>query len=184
MQFHKLLMLKVYRFLSLFIRTRVLPSLSTVWRKIPHKAHWAFVALSGCIVPLLTLKTAKPGEWYPFSNFPMYSSFDTHAYYVYVTDLEHRPVALYPVFGTWTSSVKKIYDGHLKAEARRLGKASRHMTLEECRGPALATLRQLRSTSRYPEAVAQYDGFRLHRVYITLDDDGRIQQQTSLLATQ
>ena len=45
---------------------------------LPHKFHWFFVLLTGVLVPFLTRNNPDPkqrGEWYPFSNFPMYSTF-------------------------------------------------------------------------------------------------------------
>lgn len=146
---------------------------------LPHKMHWFFVVLTAVIVPWLTKDDPKPGEWYPFSNFPMYSSFERQAYYVYVTDLDDQPVALYPTFATWTSSVKKIFDDYFKAEARRLKKPSRRLTPEECTPAGIETLLQLKATSRFPDEVSKYKGFRLYKVDISLDDEGAIVQTTN-----
>ncbi|HSJ02225.1 MAG: hypothetical protein ACAI34_16420 [Verrucomicrobium sp.] len=148
--------------------------------RIPLKIHCFFVLLTAGIIPLLTAGGKNPGEWYPFSNFPMYSSFEKQAYYVYVTDREDRPLALYPTFGNWSSGVKKIFDGYFKAEAKVLKKPSKKMTAEESRPAGDAALRQLRDTGRYPEEVKKHAGFRLYKVDISLKD-GVIVKETSLV---
>ena len=56
-------------------------------RRLPFRFHWALVLLMGAVIPLITAKTDKPGEFYPFSNFPMYSSFEPDTYHVYITYL-------------------------------------------------------------------------------------------------
>lgn len=162
----------------------ILPMIKKVHQWIlwlPHKVHWFFVLLTALLIPWLTRDAAKPGEWYPFSNFPMYSSFEKQAYYVYVTDLEDRPLALYPTFGNWTSGVKKIFDNYFKAEAKALKKPSKKLTAEEARPAGDATLKQLIETGRYPEEVKKHAGFRLYKVDITLDDHGKIVKETSLV---
>lgn len=150
---------------------------------IPFKLHWFFVFVSGALVPFLTRNhpdAKQRGEWYPFSNFPMYSTFEPTAYYVYVTDLEDKPLALVPTFGNWGSGVKKTYDKFLKEEVRRLKKEAEEaggkyrkrlveMSGEECRPAGDATLKQLRDTSKAQDVVGQYRGFRMYQVDITLE---------------
>ena len=82
-------------------------------RNGPFFFHWVLVLLMAVIIPVLTAKTDKPGEFYPFSNFPMYSRFEPETYYVYVTDLQDHPVAVGPTFGIAISNVKKAYDRKL-----------------------------------------------------------------------
>jgi hypothetical protein len=158
---------------------------------VPHKFHWFFVLLTGLLVPFLTRNHPDPkqrGEWYPFSNFPMYSTFEDTAYYVYITDLDDKPLALAPTFGTWGSQVKKTYDKYLKEEIKRLkAEAASHggkyrtrisqMPGEECRPAGDATLTQLRDATRDQNKLGQYPGFRLYQVDITLED-GRIVERT------
>ena len=161
---------------------------------LPHKFHWFFVFLTGVFVPFLTRNNLDPkqrGEWYPFSNFPMYSSFEPTAYYVYVTDLEDRPLALVPTFGNWGSGVKKTYDKFLKEEVKRLKAEAEkrgekyktriaQMPGEQCRPAGDATLKQLREGARNQEEVRKHPGFRLHQVDITLEE-GRIVQREKVV---
>ncbi len=161
---------------------------------LPHKFHWFFVLLTGAIIPFLTRNNPDPkqhGEWYPFSNFPMYSTFEDTAYYVYVTDLEDRPVALVPTFGNWGSGVKKAYDQFLKTEVKRLkseaekrGEKYRtrlyQMSGPDCRPAGDATLKQLRDTAKADTTALQYPGFRLYQVDIILEK-GRIVERPKLV---
>jgi hypothetical protein len=161
---------------------------------LPHKFHWFFVLVTVLLVPFLTRHNPDPkqrGEWYPFSNFPMYSTFEPTAYYVYVTDLEDKPLALVPTFGNWGSGVKKTYDKFLKEEVKRLkGEAEKRgekyktriaqMSGEECRPAGDATLKQLRDGARNQGEVRRHSGFRLHQVDITLEE-GRIVQREKVV---
>ena len=160
-------------------------------QRIPFRMHWFVVLLTGLVVPWLTRNHPDPkqrGEWYPFSNFPMYSTFEPTAYYVYVTDLEDKPVALVPTFGNWGSGVKKTYDQFLKIEVRRLkaeaekggGKYKTRiaqMTGEECRPAGDATLKQLRDTSKHKDVTGLYPGFRLYQVDIVLENGHIIERK-------
>lgn len=161
---------------------------------IPHKCHWFFVLLTGVLVPFLTRHHAdskQRGEWYPFSNFPMYSTFEDTAYYVYATDLDDKPLPLVPTFGKTGSEVKKLYDLLLKAEVARLkaeatnrGEKYRkriyQMDGAECRPAGDAALRQLQETAKNQEAIRQHPGMRLHQMDITLED-GSITHRSKLV---
>jgi hypothetical protein len=161
---------------------------------LPHKFHWFFVLLTGALVPFLTRNHPNPeqrGEWYPFSNFPMYSTFEDTAYYVYVTDLEDRPLPLVPTFGMTGSEVKKKYDRLLKAEVARLkaeavarGEKYRsrifQMSGEECRPAGDAALRELCGNVKTQEEIRRHPGLRLYQLDITMED-GSIMQRAKLV---
>lgn len=159
---------------------------------LPHKFHWFFVVVTAFIIPWLTRNTVKPGEWYPFSNFPMYSNFEKQAYYVYITDKNDQPVAMYPTFGNWPSGIKKMYDGKLKevvndlkAKANNQGTTYKtkivNMTSEECRPAGDATLKQLVESSRTQDEIKKHTGFRLYQMDITLNKEGNIVKKTKLV---
>ena len=160
----------------------------------PFRLHWIFVVLTALVIPLLTRNhplKAHRGEWYPFSNFPMYSNFEETAYYVYVTDLDDKPVAIQPTFATWPTAVKKAYDGYLKKEIERRKKDAKdrgekysrkiiEMTGEECRVAGDALLHQLKDTSKFPDEVKKHRGLRLYQMDIWLQD-GVIQKKPKLV---
>jgi hypothetical protein len=161
---------------------------------VPHKFHWSFVLLTGALIPFLTRNNPDPkqhGEWYPFSNFPMYSTFEDTAYYVYVTDLNDKPLALVPTFGKTGSELKKLYDLLLKDEIKRLkaDAASRgekyrkriyQMAGEECRPAGDATLVQIRNTARDQVKPRAHAGLRLYQEDITLES-GSIARRKKLV---
>ena len=140
---------------------------------LPLKFHWLFVFLGAVLVPLLTRHNpdrAQRGEWYPFSNFPMYSDFEKQAYYVFLTDLEDKPVSTGETFGIAPSDIKKAYDKRLKELAKKLNKPSKKLTPEERQPIAEDVLRELRDTSKHQDKVYLHRGFRLHQVDITVED--------------
>ncbi len=157
---------------------------------LPFRLHWFFVIFTAIIIPWLTANhpvKAQKGEWYPFSNFPMYSNFEPTAYYVYITDQEDKPVGIAPTFGSWPTAVKKAYDAKLKAHAKtllnkkgKLGKPSKDMTTEECRPVGDAILKQLRDASKFPEEVKKHSGYRLYQMDIYLEE-GKITQKPKLV---
>jgi hypothetical protein len=176
------------------VSVRMLTKIYQWFLWVPHKFHWFFVLLTGLLIPFLTRNHPDPkqrGEWYPFSNFPMYSTFEDTAYYVYVTDLDDKPLPLVPIVKRTGSEVKKLYDlllkkeiARLKDEARARGEKYRsriyQMKGEECRPAGDATLNQLLETAQLPKEINGQPGLRLHQVDITLVD-GSIKQRTKLV---
>jgi hypothetical protein len=160
--------------------TDLRPWLWDWWR--PFRLHVLFILLTAVVIPLLTRHhpdKAQRGEWYPFSNFPMYSDFEKQAYYVYLTDRDDRPMSVGETFGRAPSDVKKAYDNKLKAAARKTGKPSKKLTPDERRPVAEELLRELRETGK-ADQVRKLSGLRLWQVDITLEGE-RIVQRTSLV---
>jgi hypothetical protein len=89
--------------------------LAKIWHELQQcKTLLLLVLLTAFVIPALTAKTQKPGEFYPFSNYPMYASFDDETYYVYITDSQANPLPAGRLFGSSVSQMKKMYDGELK----------------------------------------------------------------------
>lgn len=74
----------------------------SVWRAIPCKLVLVLAAIS------LTL-----GEFYPFSDYPMYSQFKGVEYYLYITDGSDRALAC-ENFHTSAPKLKKRFKNKLK----------------------------------------------------------------------
>ena len=149
-------------------------------RRLPFRFHWALVLLMGAVIPLITAKTDKPGEFYPFSNFPMYSSFEPDTYLVYITDLEDKPLAISPIFGTSASDIKKTYDRKLGELKPRAPKGTRKASLppplkQEAAAETLAAL--VKRISPSPHLIGK-TGLRLHQVDIHYDGDLLTQRST------
>jgi hypothetical protein len=59
-------------------------------------------------------------ENFPFSHFPMYSSFSDYSYYIYFTDSKGEPIPIETLTSHKTSSLKKIYDKEIKKTRKEL----------------------------------------------------------------
>ena len=121
-------------------------------------------------------------ENYPFSNFPMYSTFANHDYYIYLANAQGRPLAT-PAFGLSTSTLKKIFDRYRRAELEKFQKAgsARASRAEEAAGRLLLDyLNGLTATQ--PKAKKLLRGMRVE--YVRIDQrSGALLMDTRTLAT-
>lgn len=142
-------------------------------REQPFKLHWLLVLLMAAVIPILTAKTDKPGEFYPFSSFPMYSRFAPDTYYVYITDMKNDAVPCGSMFGIAISDVKKAYDRKLDVIKKASGGKIRKMELpvELKKGAADEVLDWLTKNSPHPERVRELGGLRLFQTNITYRND-------------
>jgi|GEM_PF-1302705 len=158
---------------------------------LPFKLHGFFVLFLVFVLPWLTRNTKNPGEWFPFSNFPMYSNFEETAYYVYITDLNDQPLGTVPLLGMTPSGIKKSYDQKLKSLVTELKKNASargekyrkrlvQMEGEECRPAGDAALAQLMDSAADKATLNTHKGFRLYQTDITLVD-GLISKRTKLV---
>lgn len=145
------------------------------WKWGAFAPHWAVVILMGLVIPFLTRNTDKPGEFYPFSNYPMYSSFEPETYYVYVTDGSDKPVAMGKVFGVASSDVKKTFDRKLndakKAAGNKVRKADLPMEVQAEAGREV--LKWLQANAPVPQrpGIAALGVIRLYRMDVKYDGD-------------
>ena len=65
-------------------------------------------------VLVVTILLVVIGEQYPFSNFPMYSKVDDESDVLFITDQNDKPLPMHTLFGTSTSTQKKVYMAELK----------------------------------------------------------------------
>jgi hypothetical protein len=140
---------------------------------LSFRYHWFLVLLMGIAIPLLTAKTEKPGEFYPFSNFPMYSTFEPETYYVYVTDAADKPLPIGTLFGKSPSDVKKIYDRKLTAlKPREKGKRKMELSAPLKAEAANETLQWLEENiaKENKDKLFALGKLRLHEVVITYAD--------------
>jgi hypothetical protein len=143
--------------------------------------HWAVVLLMALVIPWLTRKTDKPGEFYPFSNYPMYSSFEPETYYVYVTDGTDKPLPMGVRFGVAASEVKKAFDRKLmeakKAAGGKVRKADLPPEVQAAAGQAVLEWLQSVAPVAQREAVHALGTLRLHRVDVSFKDDALAKQK-------
>ncbi|MEO5718034.1 MAG: hypothetical protein ABIR29_05620 [Chthoniobacterales bacterium] len=110
-------------------------------------------------------------ENYPFSNFPMYSSFSHRTYYLYLTDARDTPLQTRK-FGLSSSAMKKIFDRYRRQELDRFQEAGKdRVPLAEASAGELL-LRYLEGLSaNQPEAAAMLPGLRVQHVKVSEQDD-------------
>ena len=138
-----------------------------------QKYHWFLVVLMAGVIPLLTLRTEKPGEFYPFSNFPMYSTFEPETYYVYVTGGKGEIVPISPLFGRSISDLKKTYDRKLSVLKKSV-KGVRKINLPadkktEAARDALQWLLDITPAAK-KDRVRSFSPLSLHEVQIKFRD--------------
>jgi len=80
-----------------------LTKLQAFWRHVPFRHVLAATALLAFV-----------GEQYPFSDFPMYSHLDKESDVLYVTDQNDRVLPMEKLFGTSSSTQKKVFITELK----------------------------------------------------------------------
>lgn len=156
-----------------------LKSLRRLWLRLPFRFHWVIVVLMAFVIPWLTRKTDKPGEFYPFSNFPMYASFSRDTYLVYITDENDQPIPIKTSLATSASDVKKTYDRKLNDLKSRAPKGVRRaqLPLPLKNEAANATLQAVVSKVDPQTKIPGVKALRLYQTDISYHDDV-LQQST------
>ena len=134
--------------------------------------------------PLLVLTAAclLIAEQYPFSDFPMYSSFGRSTYYVYLADGSDQPLSTYGTIGVSTATFKKMFDSALRAEMRKLRVSDEQLTPEQWQTLGTRVLAQVRSSPAASSDGRQLpDVLRLYEVQIELAN-GELKKETRLIA--
>jgi len=132
-------------------------------------------------LPLLVVTSACLlfREQYPFSNFPMYSTFGSSTWYVYLADGNGQPIPSATAVGMSTPTLKKVFTTELRKERER-----QHLRGKLTPAGEQAAGEQLLARLRRP-SVAQTGGspqpLRLYEVEITLRS-GRLEKATRLVA--
>ena len=104
-------------------------------------------------------------EFYPFSDYPMYSQFDGNDYYVFIADHEGKPLPSKD-YGITTPKIKKRFKKRLGEAAKRLGKKKSQIDGEALENVGIETLRTLLDN----RGVSELEELQLFRV--SLDKDG------------
>ena len=113
-------------------------------------------------------------ESYPFSNFPMYSSFSRQTYYLYLTDADGQPLKT-PEFGLPASGLKKIFDRYRQVELKHFKHADseRKVLAEEAAVQSL--LRYLDGLSEgRPRMRKLLPGLQVQHVLVRQDAHGLV----------
>jgi hypothetical protein len=98
---------------------------------------WLRETRFGCLL-LMTLLCLALRENYPFSHFPMYSSFSRSTYFLYLADEKGTPLPT-KRFGLTSSTLKKIFDNQRRKALQKMPGSSRDRVrvAEQAAGQAL-----------------------------------------------
>ena len=145
-------------------------------------AAWRFVARRRC-TPLILIAAAclLIEEQYPFSHFPMYSSFGPSTYYVYLTDGSEKPLPSYQTLGISTGTLKKLYQAELRREAERVRASVSRLTHENKRAVAQRILARFREAAAKGRIGGLPSVLRLYEVQIRLGD-AKLRKERKLIA--
>ena len=115
---------------------------------------------------VMTLLGLALRENYPFSNFPMYSSFASRTYYIYLADANGAAVRTRE-FGLSSSTIKKIFDRYRRKEFERLPNdvSGRKQFATEAAGGSLLHFLDGLAVS-HPRAKKLLPGLRVERVEV------------------
>ena len=142
-----------------------------VWRFVRHTGWLPFI--------LLTAACLLIEEEYPFSNFPMYSSFSRETDYVFLATGEDKPLPSAETIAVSTSTLKKMFKSELRIARRQGGKS---VSLDESkRIAAERLLARFRAADRAGTIGDLPAVVRLYEVEIRLADS-RITRETTLVA--
>ncbi|MFZ4766571.1 MAG: hypothetical protein ACOYMN_16585 [Roseimicrobium sp.] len=103
----------------------ILSKLASIWQRIPFRhvlALTVFLSFWG---------DEHWGQQYPFTNFPMYSHLDAESDVLFVTDQADKPLPFHTLFGTRSSTQKKVFISELKKLCNPKGRDTRHALPEE-----------------------------------------------------
>lgn len=150
----------------------------SLWQRIPMKTALAIIIICFSV-----------RENFPFSHFPMYSSFSDYSYYVYIADSKGEPIAIETMTSHKTSELKKIFEKENKKNRKKLEKSGvkiegfRFMNAEQ-RGPAGEhMLRWLYDNTKESAMAALSDRRPLRVYYVDLFiKDGEISHDPQLIA--
>lgn len=148
-------------------------------------AAWlAFPRLSLDLPPLplgalftLTALNLALGESFPFSPFPMYSSFGARADYVRVTDENDELVPLLTAYGLRPTLVRKKLQSEIRA---RHGTGPGSLSDEELAEPAGVVLDWIAAAGEHAGGAPAYRALKLYFVEI-YEEQGRVCQRERFL---
>ena len=139
------------------------------------RCKWLLVVVLFCLVLQ---------ENYPFSHFPMYSSFANYTYLIYLADAQGRPIAT-PRFGLSSSALKKIFDRYRRVALKKFeGSGKERVSLaEKAAGESL--LQYLDGLAeRRPTARQLIPGMQVRHVRVDQKSDALVFETVTLAQHQ
>ncbi len=142
----------------------LLTPLANLWRRVPFR-HVLLVT-----VFLSFFGDDDWGQQYPFTNFPMYSHLDEESDVLYVTDQSNQPLPFHTLFGTRTSTQKKVFINELKKICNPEGRDTREALPEERRAAGAAMTEKLIPKLKRDRIPAGVDALRFYYKVFKVED--------------
>ena len=133
------------------------------------------------LLTLLGLFLRNPdgnAEYYPFSNYPMYSQFDGNDYYVYIADQDGNPLPS-KSHGITTPKIKKRFKKHLGVTAKKLGIKKAEVAGEPLEQVGITTLKTLRDN----RGISDLEELQLFRVILNKQGSRIVKSPPEKIAT-
>jgi hypothetical protein len=147
--------------------------LRSLWARVP------FRHMTALVIALYVIK-----EQFPFSNFPMYSNFDSEADVVFVTDQKGDPLAMDKVFSSGGSSTaKKAYKKELGKLTNPNKRDSKQATAQERQTAGAIVISDWHAKLRRNSVPPGTTAIRLYRRTFELKD-GRLGDDTPELLAE
>lgn len=155
------------------MKDKLFTFLRRVWEKTP------FRAMTVLVIALFVIK-----EQFPFSNFPMYSNFDTEADVIFVTDQNDNPVAMDRVFKSGSAGTKKTWKSKVADIVNPQRRDTKEATAAERAQAGKTVLASMIEKMRVKEVPAGTTALRLYLRTFSLEGDRFIDAAPELLAEQ
>lgn len=146
-------------------------TLRTLWERLPFR-HMTIL-----VVALFVIK-----EQFPFSNFPMYSNFDTEADALYIADQNGAPVPMDAIFRSGSSTLKKAWKKEVSKIVSMQNRDTRDSTTDERKAAGTVVLGDWFANLRRDRLPAGTTGVRLYRRTFELKDGKLRDDPPELLA--
>lgn len=124
------------------------------------------------------------GQQYPFTNFPMYSHLDAESDVLYVTDQADKPLPFHTLFGTKTSTQKKVFISELKKICNPKKIDTRDASLEDRQAAGAKMTEKLMPKLKRDRVPAGVATLRFHYKVFRAEGDKIQESAPQLVAEQ
>lgn len=122
------------------------------------------------------------GQQYPFTNFPMYSHLDEESDVLFVTDQTDTPLPFHTLFGTKTSTQKKVFISELKKICNPKGRDTRDAQPDERTAAGAKMMEKLLPKLKRDRLPAGVASLRFHYKVFRADGDKITETAPQLVA--
>ena len=124
---------------------------------------------------VITLLNLLFRENYPFTHYPMYSSFSRFSNFIYIADEKDEPIPMKKIFGIKSNFLKKIYMEEIEKLSSKKGIEVREFKNTDFKMAGDVALNYLIENCVTSPVVQQYRSIKLYDTIIFLNE-GKIQK--------